>query len=50
MIGLVLVASTDDQDVPEVTELKQRVRAVLKKFTPNSEPRASIESGKYNMQ
>ncbi|KAK3684661.1 SNAP receptor [Vermiconidia calcicola] len=47
--GLVLVASVDDQAGQEVQELKQQVRQVMKKLTPASEPRASIESNKYTM-
>ncbi|KAK5737887.1 SNAP receptor [Elasticomyces elasticus] len=48
--GLVLVASVDDSQVQEVGELKQQIRQVVKRITPTSEPRASIESGKYTMQ
>ncbi|KAK3705782.1 SNAP receptor [Vermiconidia calcicola] len=47
--GLVLVASVDDQAGQEVQELKQQVRQVMKKLTPASEPRASIESNKFTM-
>lgn len=49
-LGLILVASVDDQQIQEVGELKQRIRQVIKRITPTSEPRASIESGKYTMQ
>ena len=48
--GLVLVASVDDSQIQEVGELKQQIRQVVKRITPSSEPRASIESGKYSMQ
>ena len=48
--GLVLVASVDDSQIQEVGELKQQIRQVVKRITPSSEPRASIESGKYTMQ
>ncbi|KAK5104861.1 hypothetical protein LTR62_002766 [Meristemomyces frigidus] len=47
--GLVLVASVDDSQIKEVGELKQQIRQVIKHITPSSEPRASIESGKYTM-
>ncbi|KAK4550522.1 hypothetical protein LTR36_000101 [Oleoguttula mirabilis] len=47
--GLILVASVDDQQVQELGELKQRIRQVVKRITPSSEPRASIESNKYTM-
>ncbi|TKA68757.1 hypothetical protein B0A55_07408 [Friedmanniomyces simplex] len=47
--GLVLVASVDDSQIQEVGELKQQIRQVVKRITPSSEPRASIESGKYTM-
>ncbi|KXT14403.1 hypothetical protein AC579_8366 [Pseudocercospora musae] len=48
--GLTLVASVDDQQVQELSELKQNIRQVIKRITPNSEPRASIESAKYTIQ
>ena len=48
--GLTLVASVDDQQMQELAELKQNVRSIIKKLTPNSEPRASIESSKHTMQ
>jgi vesicle transport protein SEC22 len=44
------VASVDDQNVQEVQELKQQVRQVVKRLTPSSEPRASIESTQHTMQ
>jgi len=47
--GLVLVASVDDQQMGELAELKQNIRSVIKKLTPNSEPRASIESTKHTI-
>ncbi|KAM3423269.1 hypothetical protein BST61_g710 [Cercospora zeina] len=47
--GLTLVASVDDSQIQEVTELKQNIRQVIKKLTPSSEPRASIESSKYTI-
>ena len=34
----------------ELAELKQNVRSIIKKLTPNSEPRASIESSKHTIQ
>lgn len=48
--GLILVASVDDQQVKELGELKQQIRQVVKRITPSSEPRASIESKQYTMQ
>ena len=50
ILGLILVASVDDAQIQEVGELKQQIRQVVKHITPSSEPRASIESGKYTMQ
>jgi vesicle transport protein SEC22 len=50
LAGLILVASVDDQQIAEVGELKQQIRQVVKRITPSSEPRASIESNKYTMQ
>jgi vesicle transport protein SEC22 len=47
---LVLVASTDDQNVPQLAEFKQQIRQIVKKITPDSAPRASLESETYNMQ
>lgn len=47
---MVLVASLDDQNVREVQELKQRIRQILRKLTPSSEPRASIESDSHTLQ
>ncbi len=44
------MASVDDQNVNEVSEFKQQIRKVVQKLSPSSEPRASIESGQYNMQ
>lgn len=48
--GLFLVATMDDQAQKDVQELKQQVRQVLKKMTPNAAPRASIESKTCTMQ
>lgn len=48
--GLTLVASVDDAQAQELGELKGNIRQVIKKLTPNSEPRASIESAKYSIQ
>ena len=48
--GLVLVASVDDQNVEEVQELKQQIRQVIKRLTPTSEPRASIEGQQHTIQ
>jgi hypothetical protein len=48
--GLVLVASVDDRQMQELGDLKQNVRSIIKKLTPNSEPRASIESAKHSIQ
>ncbi|KAF2159630.1 hypothetical protein M409DRAFT_70936 [Zasmidium cellare ATCC 36951] len=42
--GLTLVASVDDQQMQDLAELKSQIRAVIKKLTASSEPRASIES------
>jgi hypothetical protein len=48
--GLTLTASVDDAQAQELGELKGNIRQVIKKLTPNSEPRASIESAKYSIQ
>ncbi|KAK4506191.1 hypothetical protein PRZ48_004156 [Zasmidium cellare] len=47
--GLTLVASVDDQQVQELAELKSQIRTVIKKLTPSSEPRASIESSAHTI-
>ncbi|WPH03479.1 Hypothetical protein R9X50_00635900 [Acrodontium crateriforme] len=47
--GLILVASVDDQQAQELGELKSQIRQVVKRITPQSEPRASIENSKYTM-
>lgn len=44
------MASVDDSQIQEVTDLKQNIRQVIKKLSPSSEPRASIESTKYTIQ
>lgn len=44
------MASLDNQSGQEVQELKQKVRQVIKRLTPTSEPRASIESNQHTMQ
>ncbi|KAF2717961.1 snare-like protein [Polychaeton citri CBS 116435] len=47
--GLVLLASVDDQQIAALNELKSQVRQVIKRLSPTSEPRASIESAQYTM-
>ena len=49
-IGLVLVASTDDSNVAQLSEFKQQIRTIIKKLGPSAEPRASIEGDAYTMQ
>ncbi|KAH6686193.1 transport protein sec22 [Plectosphaerella plurivora] len=42
--GLMLCASVDDEHQEnDVVEIKNKIRAVLRKVSPNSEPRASLE-------
>jgi L-2-hydroxyglutarate oxidase LhgO len=48
--GLVLVASTDDSNVSQLSEFKQQIRTIIKKLGPSAEPRASIEGDAYTMQ
>lgn len=45
-----MVASVDDNNIQELSELKSQIRQVIKKITPSSEPRASIESTKHTIQ
>ncbi|SMQ48091.1 unnamed protein product [Zymoseptoria tritici ST99CH_1A5] len=47
--GLTLVASVDDAQASDLAELKGNIRQVIKKLTPNSEPRASLESANYTI-
>jgi hypothetical protein len=49
-LGLVLVASTDDSNVAQLSEFKQQIRTIIKKLGPSAEPRASIEGDAYTMQ
>ena len=49
-LGLVLVASTDDSNVAQLSEFKQQIRTIIKKLSPSAEPRASIEGDAYTMQ
>lgn len=48
--GLVLVASTDDSNVSQLSEFKQQIRQIIKRLGPSAEPRASIEGDAYTMQ
>lgn len=50
LAGLILVATVDDQQIAALSELKQQIRPLVKKMTPQSEPRASIESKSYTIQ
>ncbi|KAI8088207.1 Longin-like domain-containing protein [Thamnidium elegans] len=46
--GLPLAASMDDEQVEtELAEYKGQAKTIFKRLSPNSEPRCSIESGKY---
>ncbi|KAF2744542.1 snare-like protein [Sporormia fimetaria CBS 119925] len=46
--GLILTASVDDeQESSEYSEVKGKVKLVLRRLNRNSEPQASIESGAY---
>ncbi|KAJ9067549.1 SNAP receptor [Entomophthora muscae] len=48
--GLPLTASTDDdQASADLAECKSQVKLLLRKLNANSEPRCSIESGKYSL-
>ncbi|CAK4032637.1 transport sec22 [Lecanosticta acicola] len=47
--GLTLVASVDDQQMQDLGEVKNQVRQVVKKITPQSEPRASLEGAKHTI-
>jgi hypothetical protein len=48
--GLVLVASTDDSNVSQLSEFKQQIRTIIKTLGPSAEPRAHIEGDAYTMQ
>jgi hypothetical protein len=50
LAGLVLVASTDDSNVAQLSEFKQQIRTIIKKLGPSAEPRASVEGDAYTMQ
>jgi hypothetical protein len=50
LTGLVLVASTDDSNVSQLSEFKQQIRTIIKTLGPSAEPRASIEGDAYTMQ
>ncbi|OLL22264.1 hypothetical protein NEOLI_003005 [Neolecta irregularis DAH-3] len=46
--GLPLAASVDDaQAETDLAEYKRQIKLIIRKLTPTSEPRASIESGPY---
>lgn len=46
-----LCASVDeDHQEGDVVEIKNKIRAVLRKVTRNSEPRASLELGQATLQ
>jgi vesicle transport protein SEC22 len=49
--GLILTASVDDGEVDDdFIEVKGKIKLVLRRLDRNSEPKASIESGKYTYQ
>ncbi|VVT48523.1 uncharacterized protein SAPINGB_P001820 [Magnusiomyces paraingens] len=45
--GNPLSGSVDSDNNREIEEQKQKIKLLTRKITPESEPRASIESGKY---
>lgn len=48
--ALPLAASVDDEQTEQaLQEHKQQAKLVFRRITPNSEPRCSIESGKYTL-
>ncbi|KAJ9642037.1 SNAP receptor [Coniosporium tulheliwenetii] len=48
--GLVLAASVDDeQSEAQLTDIKSKVKQIMRRLNKNSEPQASIESGKYTL-
>jgi len=48
--GLMLCASVDDEQTETaLAEIKSQVKLVLRRLNRNSEPQASIESGKYTL-
>uniref|UniRef100_A0A060T2J2 Protein transport protein SEC22 n=1 Tax=Blastobotrys adeninivorans TaxID=409370 RepID=A0A060T2J2_BLAAD len=48
--GLPLSASVDDEsDLSKLAEPKKQLKMIMRKISPNSEPRASIESGNYSI-
>ncbi|EON61566.1 vesicle transporter SEC22 [Coniosporium apollinis CBS 100218] len=48
--GLVLAASVDDEESEaQLTDIKSKVKQIMRRLNKNSEPQASIESGKYTL-
>lgn len=47
--GLPLSGTVDDDSDPQLLEQKKKVKLIISRITPNSEPRASIESGDYQI-
>ncbi|KAI9763976.1 MAG: SNAP receptor [Candelina submexicana] len=48
--GLMLAASVDDeQSEAELSDIKSQVKIIFRRLDRNSEPRASIESGKFTL-
>ncbi|KAJ8143050.1 hypothetical protein OXX80_003996 [Metschnikowia pulcherrima] len=47
--ALPLCGSVDDSVDPELNEQKKKCKIIISRVTPNSEPQATIESGRYNI-
>ncbi|CCH41905.1 hypothetical protein BN7_1444 [Wickerhamomyces ciferrii] len=49
MVSLPLSGSVDDDNDPSLAEQKKKVKLIISRITPNSEPRASIESDNFQI-
>lgn len=47
--ALPLCGSVDDNNDPALLEQKKKVKILISRITPNSEPQATLESGAYNI-
>lgn len=47
--ALPLCGSVDDSADPDLNEQKKKCKIIISRVTPNSEPQATIESGRYNI-
>lgn len=47
--GLPLSGSVDEDESPELAQQKKKIKAIVTKINPNSESKATIESGEYTI-